>query len=260
MAKKHVAAIVKIQIPAGAATPAPPVGTALGPHGVNIMDFCKMYNAQTGKSTGHDRPRRHHDLRGPVVHVRHQDAPDAGAAARRGRARKGRTDDRARDRGHHHQRAARPRRPDEDARPQRQRPRSGQEAGERARPRGPWGSRSADDAQGKEVHRRCRHSTANHSTRPPRPIDLLKSVAAAKFDETVDLAVRLGVDPEGRPDRPRHRAPARGTGKRFGSRCSPPARAAEPSDAAPTPWAPTTWSRRCRAASSTSTSPSPPPT
>ena len=52
MAKKQVVAIVKIQIPAGAATPAPPVGTALGPPGVNIMDFCKMYNAQTEGQRG----------------------------------------------------------------------------------------------------------------------------------------------------------------------------------------------------------------
>jgi large subunit ribosomal protein L11 len=52
VAKKRVAAIVKIQIPAGQATPAPPVGTALGPHGVNIMDFCKMYNAQTEGQRG----------------------------------------------------------------------------------------------------------------------------------------------------------------------------------------------------------------
>jgi large subunit ribosomal protein L11 len=52
MAKKKVAAVVKIQIPAGQATPAPPVGTALGPHGVAIMDFCKAYNAQTEGSRG----------------------------------------------------------------------------------------------------------------------------------------------------------------------------------------------------------------
>ena len=52
MAKKKVAAVVKIQIPAGQATPAPPVGTALGPHGVAIMDFCKMYNAQTEAQRG----------------------------------------------------------------------------------------------------------------------------------------------------------------------------------------------------------------
>jgi len=52
MAKKRVAAVVKIQIPAGAATPAPPVGTALGPHGVAIMDFCKAYNAATEAQKG----------------------------------------------------------------------------------------------------------------------------------------------------------------------------------------------------------------
>ena len=52
MAKKRVAAIVKIQIPAGKATPAPPVGTALGPHGIAIMDFVKAYNAATEAQVG----------------------------------------------------------------------------------------------------------------------------------------------------------------------------------------------------------------
>ena len=52
MAKKKVTAIVKIQIPAGKATPAPPVGTALGPHGVPIMDFVKQYNAATEAQVG----------------------------------------------------------------------------------------------------------------------------------------------------------------------------------------------------------------
>jgi len=51
MAKK-VQAVVKLQIPAGKATPAPPVGTALGPHGVNIMDFCKNFNAKTASQEG----------------------------------------------------------------------------------------------------------------------------------------------------------------------------------------------------------------
>ena len=49
---KKVAAFVKLQVPAGAANPAPPVGTALGPHGVNIMDFCKNFNAKTSKDEG----------------------------------------------------------------------------------------------------------------------------------------------------------------------------------------------------------------
>jgi large subunit ribosomal protein L11 len=51
MAKK-IQAVVKLQIAAGKATPAPPVGTALGPHGVNIMDFCKNFNAKTAKDEG----------------------------------------------------------------------------------------------------------------------------------------------------------------------------------------------------------------
>jgi large subunit ribosomal protein L11 len=51
MAKK-VMTLIKLQIPAGAANPAPPVGPALGQHGVNIMDFCKAFNAQTQQDSG----------------------------------------------------------------------------------------------------------------------------------------------------------------------------------------------------------------
>ncbi|MGD0310170.1 MAG: 50S ribosomal protein L11 [Acidobacteriota bacterium] len=51
MAKK-VIANVKLQVLAGKATPAPPVGSALGPHGLNIMDFCKAFNAKTAKQEG----------------------------------------------------------------------------------------------------------------------------------------------------------------------------------------------------------------
>lgn len=54
--KKKVAAVVKVQLQAGQANPAPPVGTALGPHGVNIMDFCKAYNAQTESMRGNVIP------------------------------------------------------------------------------------------------------------------------------------------------------------------------------------------------------------
>jgi large subunit ribosomal protein L11 len=52
MAKKRVVAVVKLQIRAGQATPAPPVGTALGQHGVNIMEFCRQYNEQTQQFAG----------------------------------------------------------------------------------------------------------------------------------------------------------------------------------------------------------------
>jgi large subunit ribosomal protein L11 len=52
MAKKKVKTVIRLQIPAGKATPAPPVGTALGPHGLNIMEFCKAYNERTANQAG----------------------------------------------------------------------------------------------------------------------------------------------------------------------------------------------------------------
>ena len=52
MAEKEIKAIVKLQVPAGAASPAPPVGTALGPHGINIMEFVQAFNAQTADQAG----------------------------------------------------------------------------------------------------------------------------------------------------------------------------------------------------------------
>ena len=54
--KKKIAGIIKLQIQAGAATPAPPVGPALGQHGVNIMEFCKQYNAATEAQRGNVVP------------------------------------------------------------------------------------------------------------------------------------------------------------------------------------------------------------
>ena len=54
--RRKVAAVIKIELPAGQATPAPPVGTALGPHGVNIMDFVKQYNAATESQRGNIIP------------------------------------------------------------------------------------------------------------------------------------------------------------------------------------------------------------
>jgi large subunit ribosomal protein L11 len=52
MGKKKVRAVLKIELPAGKATPAPPVGTALGPHGVNIMEFTRAYNERTAQQAG----------------------------------------------------------------------------------------------------------------------------------------------------------------------------------------------------------------
>jgi large subunit ribosomal protein L11 len=52
MGKKKVRVVLKIELEAGKATPAPPVGTALGPHGINIMEFCKSYNERTASQAG----------------------------------------------------------------------------------------------------------------------------------------------------------------------------------------------------------------
>ena len=54
--RKKLKTVVKVQLPAGQATPAPPVGTALGPHGVNIMDFVRQYNAATEAQRGNIIP------------------------------------------------------------------------------------------------------------------------------------------------------------------------------------------------------------
>ena len=61
MAKK-VAAMVKLQLSAGQATPSPPVGPALGQHGVNIMEFCKAFNERTKYAGRDDHPCAHHHI------------------------------------------------------------------------------------------------------------------------------------------------------------------------------------------------------
>lgn len=80
MAKKIVKEI-KLQIPGGQANPAPPVGPALGQHGVNIMEFCKAFNAKTSDRQGLVIPGDHHSLLRPFLHVRAQNAARLGVAA-----------------------------------------------------------------------------------------------------------------------------------------------------------------------------------
>ena len=86
---KRVKGYVKLQIAAGKATPAPPIGPALGQHGVAIMNFVKEYNERTASHGRADRPGRDHGLRGPLVHLRHQDAAGGGPAAPGRRHRQG---------------------------------------------------------------------------------------------------------------------------------------------------------------------------
>ena len=99
MAKK-VLTQIKLQAVGGQASPAPPVGPALGQHGVNIMEFVKAFNAQTQADSGHRDPGRDHGLRGPLVHVHHQEPAgrraDQAGARRSTRARPSRTATRSR--------------------------------------------------------------------------------------------------------------------------------------------------------------------
>ena len=109
MAKK-IAGQLKLQVPAGSATPSPPIGPALGQRGINIMEFCKAFNAQTaGNGKGIADSGRHHLLPGQVLHLRDEDAagellpeegggPDVGFEGRRARSRPARsTRDKVRD-------------------------------------------------------------------------------------------------------------------------------------------------------------------
>ena len=88
MAKK-IQAQVKLQIAAGKATPAPPVGTALGPHGVNIMDFCKNFNAKTAKDDGLIIPVVVTIYADRSYTLHHEDAAGGRAAQARGEHRQG---------------------------------------------------------------------------------------------------------------------------------------------------------------------------
>ena len=226
--KKKIAALVKVQLQAGAATPAPPVGTALGPHGVNIMEFCKAYNAATEAMRGNVIPVEITIYEDRVVHVHHQDAAgrraDQEGRRPRRRARSiphkdkvGRISrDQVREIADH-----------QDARPQRQRHRCRDEDRRGHRPldgrhrrrlthlgdadqrRRTWQGRAGPSdhtwhtRQKEPVMQRSkayRAAAANDRpgqarTRPLEAIKLAKAHAKTKFDATVDVAMRLGVDP-----------------------------------------------------------------
>ena len=224
MAKKKVAAIVKIQIPAGKATPAPPVGTALGPHGVADHGLLQAVQRRHRGPGRHDHPGRDHDLRGPLVHLRPQDPADAGAAAPGGRPRQGLDARRARSTVGTVTEAqvdeiAKIKMPDlnandlEAAKRQvaRHRPLDGHHGRlsathpSRSHHNGSTGddlARPADHERETAMAKQERStstpssaSTASSCYAPAEALDLVKSLAPAKFDETVELAVRLGVDP-----------------------------------------------------------------
>src|SRR5467141_2150223 len=144
---KPITAVVKLQVPAGQATPAPPVGTALGPHGVNIMEFVKQFNARTQAAAG---------MTTPVVVTIFKDrtftfitkTPPAAVLLKK-------------------------------------------EAGIEK------GSPTSNRQKVGKVTRAQLRKIAELKLYPPREaVERVKTAGYAKFDESVDVAVRLGVDPK----------------------------------------------------------------
>ena len=86
---KRVRAVLTLQLEGGKASPAPPVGPALGQHGVSIMDFVKSYNERTANKAGEIAPRPDHDLRGPLVQLRAENRARLGPDPPRGRPQQG---------------------------------------------------------------------------------------------------------------------------------------------------------------------------
>ena len=204
MAKK-VLTTIKLQAPGGQASPAPPVGPALGQHGINIMEFVKAFNAQTAERHGHHDPRRDHGLRGPLVHVRHQDAAGRGADPPGDRHREGLGRAEPHQGRHDHQRPGARRSPRRSSPTSTRTTSTRRRRSSRAR-RARWAWRSWRNGQARQdaTSRPARRSTASASTRPHEAVRLVKETKRAKFDESVEVHVRTGPQ---RP--PRRRAAAR---------------------------------------------------
>ena len=216
MAKKKVAAIVKIQIPAGKASPAPPVGTALGPHGVAIMDFVKAYNAATENQVGtivpvditvfEDRSFTFVLKTPPTPVLLRERAGLEKASSEPGKSKVGRVTEA------HIAEIAEIKMPDLNAYDL-------DAAKEQIRGTArTWASRSwaephrstchdPDDLAGRAHETRETEMSGKKHTdalktfdrdqvyTPTEALGIVKEMASAKFDESVDVAVRLGVDP-----------------------------------------------------------------
>ena len=197
MAKK-ITGYIKLQVPAGAANPSPPIGPALGQRGVNIMDFCKAFNAATRAwKRGCRSPPSSPSMRTGLL-VRDEDAAglllpeEGGAKLKSGSKEPGKIERRPR----HPRPAARDRR-SEDEGSQRQRHRGRGADHRRLGPRdGPRSDGELDHGeadQEAEDARRALDPTKLYGV--DEAITTAKANATAKFDETIEIALNLGVDP-----------------------------------------------------------------
>ena len=200
MAKK-IRTVLTLQLPAGKATPAPPVGTALGPHGINIVEFTQDLQREDRGPGGPGHPGPDHHLRGPQLHVHPQDAARRGPAAQGRRRREGLATT-GREHGRHgHPRPGARDRPDQDGRPQRRRP--------RGRVTHHRGHRPLDGHRGRRLARhgprsRRARSTRRPSARPPR-VDRGRPTRAARRNID-DAAARQALPGAREARRPRARS------------------------------------------------------
>ncbi len=211
MAPKKVIAVVKIQLDAGGATPAPPVGTALGPHGIQTMEFCKQYNAATESQRGSVIPVEITIYEDRTFTFILKTPPDAGPAAPGSGHRQGREPRRTRDRGPGHRRAGRGDRQGQARRPQHRRPRDGEAPGGRHgaihghHGGGVGGTMQQQALQGGGHQGGPRGAALGR--RGPRPGEVPRD-GQVRRDRRARGAARRRP-PQGRPDRPGHPLVAR---------------------------------------------------
>ena len=168
MAPKKITGYVKLQIMAGKATPAPPVGPALGQAQVNIMEFCKQFNDRTKapRSGWTHHPGRHQRLRRPHLQLHHQDASGSSAAAEGRRHREGLRHSEQGEEGQGHREADPRHRHPEDAGHER-RPRSKRQRRPFAALPAPWASKSSPNFElaSQQNHQESRRHFADGSLR-----------------------------------------------------------------------------------------------
>ena len=196
MAKK-VLTLIKLQIPAGAANPAPPVGPALGQHGVNIMDFCKAFNAQTQQDSGTIIPVEITVFEDRSFTFITKTPPAAVLIKEKLGIPKGSGEPHSNKVGKITVAQLREIAEAEDAGPERKRPRRRDEDHRRHRPldgRRRRGEALMAGKRGKRFREAYEKIDRTRHYEPSEAVDLIKATAGAKFDETVEVHIRLGVN------------------------------------------------------------------